>query len=209
MCIIGANLWLIYLPWHFPFQFDNSIQGASKKAEKEFLRLYPTVYAYMLNYKEPLSKRNQMETGIRYEWYAMQRWGANYWEDFDKPKIVWARLMRLSKSDVDSFPRFAKAKAGTFVVDSLCFFSGKDSDLLCHLLNSTYAAYYFFRNIAILDNGGMQMRQQYVENIPLPLCLKGMTVCNDKDIYKCFNFSNSEIDFINWFVKKRKEEILS
>jgi adenine-specific DNA-methyltransferase len=142
------------------------------------------------------------------KWFETQD-SINYWEDFDKPKIVWARLMRLSKSDVDSFPRFAKAKAGTFVVDSLCFFSGKDSDLLCHLLNSTYAAYYFFRNIAILDNGGMQMRQQYVENIPLPLCLKGMTVCNDKDIYKCFNFSNSEIDFINWFVKKRKEEILS
>ena len=29
----------------------------------------------MLEYKEPLSKRNKAETGIRYEWYAMQRWG--------------------------------------------------------------------------------------------------------------------------------------
>lgn len=27
----------------------------------------------MLEYKEPLSKRNKAETGIRYEWYAMQR----------------------------------------------------------------------------------------------------------------------------------------
>ena len=25
----------------------------------------------MLEYKEPLSKRNKAETGIRYEWYAM------------------------------------------------------------------------------------------------------------------------------------------
>ena len=33
----------------------------------------------MLEYKEPLSKRNKAETGIRYEWYAMQRWGAKYW----------------------------------------------------------------------------------------------------------------------------------
>ena len=37
----------------------------------------------MLQYKEPLSKRNKAETGIRYEWYAMQRWGAKYWEDYD------------------------------------------------------------------------------------------------------------------------------
>ena len=43
----------------------------------------------MLEYKEPLSKRNKAETGIRYEWYAMQqRWGAKYWEDFSKPKII-------------------------------------------------------------------------------------------------------------------------
>ena len=33
-----------------------------------------------LEYKEPLSKRNKAETGIRYEWYAMQRWGAKYWD---------------------------------------------------------------------------------------------------------------------------------
>ena len=84
-----ANLWLIYIPWHFPFQFDDSIQGASEKAEKAFIEQYPAVYSHMLQYKEPLSKRNKAETGIRYEWYAMQRWGAKYWEDFYKPKVMW------------------------------------------------------------------------------------------------------------------------
>ena len=74
-----ANLWLIYIPWHFPYQFDDSIQGASEKAEKAFKEQYPAVYSHMLQYKEPLSKRNKAETGIRYEWYAMQRWGAKYW----------------------------------------------------------------------------------------------------------------------------------
>jgi hypothetical protein len=84
-----ANLWLIYIPWHFPYQFDDSIQGASEKAEKAFKEQYPAVYSHMLQYKEPLSKRNKAETGIRYEWYAMQRWGAKYWEDFFKPKVMW------------------------------------------------------------------------------------------------------------------------
>lgn len=87
-----ANLWLIYIPWHFPYQFDNSITGASEKAEKAFKEKYPAVYNHMLQYKEPLSNRNKAETGIRYEWYAMQRWGAKYWEDFNKPKIVWKRV---------------------------------------------------------------------------------------------------------------------
>lgn len=74
-----ANLWLIYIPWHFPYQFDESIKGASDKAEEAFKEQYPAVYNHMLQYKEPLSKRNKAETGIRYEWYAMQRWGAKYW----------------------------------------------------------------------------------------------------------------------------------
>jgi len=34
-----ANLWLIYIPWHFPYQFDESIQGASEKAEIAFKEL--------------------------------------------------------------------------------------------------------------------------------------------------------------------------
>ena len=38
-----ANLWLIYLPWHFPYQFDSSITGASEKAEKAFKEQYPAV----------------------------------------------------------------------------------------------------------------------------------------------------------------------
>ena len=75
-----ANLWLIYIPWHFPLQFDESITGASEKAEIAFQEQYPAVYQHMLKYKEPLSKRNKAETGIRYEWYAMQRWGAKYWD---------------------------------------------------------------------------------------------------------------------------------
>ena len=38
-----ANLWLIYIPWHFPYQFDDSIQGASEKAEKAFRK-----FSYLL-----------------------------------------------------------------------------------------------------------------------------------------------------------------
>ena len=76
--------------------------------------------------------------------------------------------MRLTKKDVNSFPRFANVPEGFMTVDSLCFFSGKDIDIICHFLNSEYAAYYFLKNIVALDNGGIQMRQQYIEEIPLP-----------------------------------------
>jgi hypothetical protein len=91
-----------------------------------------------------------------------------YTDDFSKQKIVWARLMRISKNDVNDFPRFSLASKDFFVVDSLCFFTGNDILYLQGILNSEFAMYYFFNNIAILDDGGMQMRQQYVESIPIP-----------------------------------------
>ena len=87
-----AELWLIYIPWHFPLHKDPTIQGASKKAEDTFKIQYPAVYQHLIQYKPQLSARNKAETGIRYEWYAMQRWGANYSDDFNKPKILWKRV---------------------------------------------------------------------------------------------------------------------
>lgn len=201
-----ANLWLIYIPWHFPFQFDSAIQGASEKAERAFKEQYPAVYIHMLGYKKELSARNKAETGIRYEWYAMQRWGANYWEDFLKPKVVWARLMRISKNDVEAFPRFCIADAGFFVVDSLCFFTGKNMQILVQMLNSEYAAYYFLKNIAILDNGGMQMRQQYIESIPLPKNI-GVIQNIDSAIYRELGLNKEEVFFIKDYIYQKKREI--
>ena len=154
---------MIYVPWHFPLHEDESINGASAEAENMFASQYPAIYNHLLSYKNELSKRNKAETGIRYEWSALQRWGAKYKDEFFKQKIVWARLSRISKCDFSAFPRFALAPEDFYVVDSLCFFTGENLNTLLHLLNSEYAAYYFFNNVAILDNGGMQMRQQYVE----------------------------------------------
>ena len=87
-----AGLWLIFVPWHFPLQNDETITGSSSKAEKQFALNYPAVYGHLLSYKEQLSKRNKAETGIRYEWYALQRWGAKYWNEFFKQKIVYREI---------------------------------------------------------------------------------------------------------------------
>ena len=75
-----ADLWLLYIPWHFPLHNDTTVVGASEKAEQAFSSQYPAVYNHLLKYKKQLSNRNKAETGIRYEWYALQRWGANYWD---------------------------------------------------------------------------------------------------------------------------------
>ena len=67
-----------------------------------------------------------------------------------------------------------------------------------------FATYYYLKNIVALDNGGMQMRQQYIEEIPCPAI---DSIVDDESIFKYFRLSQDEIDFIKDYIAKRKYEI--
>ena len=178
------NLWLIYIPWHFPYQFDESIQGASEKAERAFKEQYPAVYSHMLQYKEPLSKRNKAETGIRYEWYAMQRWGAKYWEDFYKPKLFYA--------DITQQLNFCICRDVMFCNNTTYFIATENELVLEHLnkyLNSPLIDWYYRTLSVQLGEKAVRMFSIYVLEIPIPQIGKD-------DIYKAYNLSASEIAYI-------------
>ena len=162
-----AGLWLIYIPWHFPLQFDETIQGASEQAEAAFMEQYPSVYAHMLQHKEPLSKRNKSETGIRYEWYAMQRWGANYWEDFDKPKIMWKRI--------GSIIRFCHNENRAFGLDSTCFAAGNDIEYICCVLNSPMG-HYLLKDSPRTGTGDLLISVQAIEPLKIPRISKDQSL---------------------------------
>ena len=146
------------------------------------------------------------------KWFETQD-SISYWDDFSKRKIVWARLSRISTKDFNDFPKFCIVDEGYVTLDSLCFFTGPNLDSLVKVLNSKYAAYYFFKNVAILDNGGMQMRQQYVENICIPFnALKALELCHDetqydKIILEAFCLTEEEQNYIEDYLNKKKEEI--
>ncbi len=86
---LPSNEHLLFIPWHFPLHKDMSIKGASKKAEKYFRERYCGIYQHLEKYRNKLCQRNVEETGIRYEWYALQRCASTYYEEFSKEKIVW------------------------------------------------------------------------------------------------------------------------
>ena len=154
-----AGLWLIWIPWHFPLHLDNSIQGASEQAERDFIEQYPALYNHMLQYKDSLSRRNKAETGIRYEWYTLQRWGANYWEDFSKPKIIWKR--------VGSIIRFSYDTQGILGLDSTCFAVGSHIPYLYCVLNSSMG-HYLLNNAPRTGTGDLLISVQAVEPIKIP-----------------------------------------
>ena len=179
-----ANLWLIYIPWHFPYQFDESIKGASEKAEEAFKEQYSAVYNHMLQYKEPLSKRNKAETGIRYEWYAMQRWGAKYWEDFSKPKLFYA--------DITQQLNFCFCREIMFFNNTTYFIASKNENVLMHIqtyLNSPLIDWYYRTLSVQLGEKAVRMFSIYVLEIPIP-------PISQDNIYKAYKLSASEIEYI-------------
>jgi hypothetical protein len=154
-----ADLWLIYIPWHFPLHTNSYITGASEEAELEFQQQYPEIYDHLIKYKKELSARNKAETGIRYEWYALQRWGANYMDDFSKQKIVWKR--------VGSIIRFGIDLKGCVTLDSTCFATGNHLKYIVGILNSKLG------NLMLQDSpktgtGDLLISVQAIEPIKIP-----------------------------------------
>ena len=194
-----ANLWLVYIPWHFPLHLDNSIQGCSEKAEKEFQKQYPAIYNHLLGYKKQLSARNKAETGIRYEWYALQRWGANYWEDFFKPKIMYAEIVQEPKFYLDK---------KNFLPEATSFLlTGENLEYLVKVFNSKITAYLFktFYAGGGLGEAGFRYKKAFFENLPIPRIDKQQIQSveksnNDEEISiqlgKIYGFSPTEIDYI-------------
>ena len=154
-----ANLWLIWIPWHFPLHLDTSIKGASRKAEVEFERQYNAVFNHLLEYKVQLSERNKAETGIRYEWYALQRWGANYWEDFNKPKIVYPNMTKYMPFVFDE---------NNYVTNQKCFIiTGKYVAFLTAFFNSSLFKYCFRDSFPELQGGTRELSKMFFEEIPV------------------------------------------
>jgi type II restriction/modification system DNA methylase subunit YeeA len=155
-----AGLWLIYIPWHFPLHHDTSISGASLKAEEEFKKKYPALYSYLLQFKDRLLKRNKEETGIRYEWYVLQRWASDYYPEFEKEKIVWQRVTKQFS--------FCLVPNGIYILDSMAFMVGKGLKYLLGILNCKLIDFYVKSYVHLYGDTGFLLSNQYVERIPIP-----------------------------------------
>lgn len=153
------DLWLLFIPWHFPLHEDETIEGASKKAEEAFKEEYPAIYSHLLSHKEKLSSRNKAETGIRYEWYALQRCAASYWQEFNHLKIIYPDIYEHQSFTVDDTGYFA---------GNTCYFIPTDETWLCGLLNSSVIEW-FYRNTSNSVRGGyLRAFSTYIQQIPIP-----------------------------------------
>ena len=209
-----ADLWLIYIPWHFPYQFDDTIQGASEKAENAFKKLYPSVYSHLLKYKVQLSNRNKAETGIRYEWYAMQRWGAKYWEDFSKPKLVYMEIQTDNPEEGYPFPCYSYDNTKAVTLNTAYIMSSNSIDVryVLGILNSRLGKFLVKLYVTQLQERQFRMLAQYVQHFPIvrtdAIKVSHMVELVDKAITKDRVAYDREIDKLAYAIYHlTKEEI--
>ena len=156
-----ADLYLLFIPWHFPFHLVKpEIKGASQEAEEAFKNQYPAIYNHLLQYKTKLSNRNNSETGIRYEWYALQRWGANYWEDFNKQKIMYPNMTK--------FMPFLLDNNGFFINDKGFIITGNNLSYLIAFFNSNIFKICYRDNFPELQGGTRELRKIFFEKVKIP-----------------------------------------
>ncbi|MUU43776.1 class I SAM-dependent DNA methyltransferase [Helicobacter pylori] len=154
-----AGEWVIFIPWHFP---NTGSPKSMEKNEQDFSIHYPIIYAHLLSHKDKLLKRNKDETGKRYEWYCLQRWAANYLQDFEKEKIVYPCIMAKE-------PCFVYEEKGFYAPAPANIITGDKIEIkyITALLNSK-CIYFAMRKFYM--GGGIEgeLKTNNLEKIPIP-----------------------------------------
>ncbi len=126
---------------------------------------YPTIKNYLLSFG--LERLEQ--SGKKYDsfsarkktnnkWFETQD-SISYWEDFNKPKIVWGNL-NLSAT-------YAIVPEGIMINAPATMIVPANRSLLC-ILNSKLADYYI-RNLGVTRNGGyFEYKPMFIEQLPVP-----------------------------------------
>lgn len=158
----NSNSWLLFIPWHFPLHQNDAITGSSEEAEQCLMKDYQFLYNHLRNFKKELLERNKAETGIRYEWYALQRCANTYYQFFEEEKIIF--------SEIVSEPQFHYDINGTYTLDTAFFITGQKLKYLIALLNSKPVTYIFRKFYAGGELvGKYRYKKAFLERLPIPV----------------------------------------
>ncbi|NHA92365.1 class I SAM-dependent DNA methyltransferase [Helicobacter pylori] len=159
-----ADLWVIFIPWHFP---NTNNPKNMEENEQDFSIHYPIIYAHLLSHKDKLLKRNKDETGKRYEWYCLQRWAANYLQDFEKEKIVYSEIVQEPRFYLDN----GECGLGCFYAEATSFIlTGEHLRYLLGMLHSKLITFAFktFYAGGGLGESGYRYKRAFIERLPIP-----------------------------------------
>jgi len=135
-----AGLYFLYIPWHFD------------------ITKYAVILEHLKKFKKQLENRNLAEKD-RYEWYALQRYAADYYTDFEKNKIIYP--------DISQFPKFAWDESKAFLGNT-AYIIPTDEIWLVGLLNSNLLWWFYIHLSSAIRGGFVRYIGQYMEQLPIP-----------------------------------------
>ncbi|MDO7253960.1 TaqI-like C-terminal specificity domain-containing protein, partial [Helicobacter sp. faydin-H75] len=206
-----AGKWILFIPWHFP---NTQNPKSMEENEKDLSNFYPSLYMHLLEHKDKLSNRNKDETGIRYEWYCLQRWGSNYMSEFNRQKIVYSEIVQSPQFYLDKNNFYAEATS--FIL------TGNFLEYLIGMLHSKLLAFAFknFYAGGGLGEKGYRYKKAFLELLPIPKITeskqqefvkivneileskaknqdaKALQEVLDKMVYTLYNLNDKEIELI-------------
>ena len=119
------------------------------------------------------------------KWFETQD-SISYWEDFNKPKIVWNRIAAIKQ--------FAYVEDEFFIQDSMHFIIGSNLQYLCSVLNSKIIQW-LLSTIIGEAAGGNAGNADNIWNLPIPPTDNNQGV-TDNFLYNSYGLSTEEICFI-------------
>lgn len=135
-----AGLYVLYIPWHHD------------------LKPYPAVLNHLLKFKDRLENRNAEERD-RYEWYALQRYGSEYWQYFSERKIIIPAIANSVQYAIDYSGHFSNDKTSFCVCD--------DSEYVVGLMNSRVLWWFIKKQAATKQGGFYEFKPMYVTRLPI------------------------------------------
>lgn len=133
------NLWMLFVRWDCPID------------------QYPSVLTWLEEHREGLENRPEVKQG-RFPWYALSRYGADYWQLFEQPKLVYQVIQFL--------PQYAFDSSGLYGNDKTYFLPTADLWLL-GCLNSPLMWWHNWRFFGHMKDEALNPANFLMENLPI------------------------------------------
>jgi hypothetical protein len=184
---------LLFIPWHFPLNQEGTISGRSSVAEKAFRKNYPTLYNHLRQHKGNLLKRNKEETSVRYEWYALRRFAASYYCEFEKPeKIIWGLTADKWAFAYDDGRHYLPSNGYILTSNKIPI------KYLLGLLNSNLLKFYF-AFIGIMTAGGaFTLKYTTIQQLPIAIAEDTQPIIVLVDKILVAKKENPSADTLDW-----------
>jgi type I restriction-modification system DNA methylase subunit len=147
-----AGLYLIAIASSANRHWPWSNEKTEKTSRSVFMKTYPAIHNYLAQWEEKLRKRDDQGQ----YWWELR--SCAYYEEFEKPKIIYAEIATDGKFLIDYSNSYS---------DTTTYIMASESAYLLAVLNSKLFTYMFSQTSSRIRGGFLRWKRQYMDPIPI------------------------------------------